>query len=74
MNRKYLDIYKVKEGDTLESIAINELGNKRHALEIAIINGIKESIPIKKELMLKIVKEGVYRTSKVKNFHSKSDS
>lgn len=57
---KHLDIYRVQKGDTLESIAIKELGDKRYALDIAVINGRKERTPLKPGLMLKIIKEGVY--------------
>ena len=57
---RYLDIYRVKKEDTLESIALKELGDKRHALEIAVMNGRKETTPIKPNLLLKIIKDGVY--------------
>ena len=58
---RYLDIYTVQKGDTLEDIALKELGDKRSALEIAVINGRKETTPIKPYLMLKIIKDGVYK-------------
>ena len=58
---RYLDIYKVQKGDTLEDIALKELGDKRHALEIAVINGRKETTPIKPDLILKIIKDGMYK-------------
>ncbi len=61
---KHLDIYRVQAGDTLESIAIKELGDKRHALEIAVINGRKENTPFKPNLILKIIKDGVYHQEK----------
>ncbi|MEE2987499.1 MAG: M48 family metalloprotease [Nitrospinota bacterium] len=57
---KYIDIYEIREGDTLESIAVKELGEKRHALEIAVLNGIKETTPLKKDDLLKIVKSGIF--------------
>jgi len=62
---RYLDIYKVQKGDTLEDIALKELGDKRYALEIAVINGRKETTPIKPNLMLKIIKDGVYKRDKL---------
>lgn len=61
---KYLDIYIVKKGDTLESIALKELGDKRYAFEIAVINGRKEATPIKQNLMLKIIKNGIFNQEK----------
>ena len=57
---KYIDIYSTQQGDTLESIAIKEKGDKRHALEIAVLNGIKESSYIKKDMLIKIIKNGAY--------------
>jgi len=57
---RYLDIYTVKKGDTLEGIAIKELGDKRYALEIAVINGRKETTKLDPGVMLKIVKDGIY--------------
>ena len=57
---QYLEIYTVQEGDTLESIAARELGDKRQALDIAILNGRKESALIKPGELLKLVRNGVY--------------
>lgn len=71
---KYLDIYTVQKGDTLEDIAIKELGDKRYALGIAVINGIKETAPIKPNLMLKIVKNGVYKRDKLIKISPNPDS
>ena len=61
---RYIDIYKVRKGDTLEDIALKELGDKRHALEIAVINGRKEISAVKPNLLLKIIKNGVYKRDK----------
>ena len=58
---QYLEIYTVQEGDTLESIAARELGDKRQALDIAILNGRKESALIKPGELLKLIKNGVYK-------------
>ncbi len=57
---QYLEIYTVQEGDTLENIALRKLGDKRHALDIAVINGRRESVPIKPGELLKLVRNGVY--------------
>jgi predicted Zn-dependent protease len=57
---KYLGIYKVKKGETLTSIALKLFNDDRHALEISIINGIKENSILTPGLMLKIIKNGVY--------------
>ena len=57
---QYLEIYTVQEGDTLENIATRKLGDKRYALDIAILNGRKESVAIKPGELLKLVRNGVY--------------
>ena len=62
---RYLQIYTIKKGDTLESIALKELGDKRHALEIAVTNGIKETAPLKPNSMIKIIKEGLRNQDKL---------
>ncbi|MDP7058498.1 MAG: M48 family metalloprotease [Nitrospinaceae bacterium] len=68
---KHLVIYRVQKGDTLESIAVKEMGDKRHALEIAVINGRKENTPLKPDISLKIIKEGSY--VKDKSLHLSPD-
>jgi predicted Zn-dependent protease len=57
---KYLEIYKVMEGDTLTSIALNLFNDDRSSLEISVINGIKENSILTPGLLLKIVRYGVY--------------
>ena len=57
---RYLDIYEVQKGDTLKSIAIDKLDDNRRALEIAVINGIKETAALKPGWVLKIARNGVY--------------
>ena len=71
--RKYLDVYRVQKGDTLEDIAIKELGDKRYALEIAVINGRKETTPLKPNSLLKIVKDGVHKRDKFLHLHPEPD-
>lgn len=61
---KYIDIYEVRERDTLESISAQILGDKRHALEIAVLNGRKEKDALKTGDLLKIVRDGKYEKSK----------
>ena len=72
--RKYLDVYRVQKGDTLEDIAIKELGDKRYALEIAVINGKKETTPLKSNSLLKIVKDGVHKRDKFLHLHPEPDN
>ena len=62
---RHLQIYIIKKGDTLENIALRELGDKRHALEIAVINGLKETAPLKPKSMIKIIKEGLKNQDKL---------
>jgi predicted Zn-dependent protease len=64
---KYLEVYTVGEGDTLESIAIKRLGDKRYALDIAILNGRRESDGIKTGELLKLVRDGVYEGARSAN-------
>jgi predicted Zn-dependent protease len=72
---QYLEIYTVEEGDTLENIAIKKLGDKRYALDIAVLNGRKESVAIKPGELLKLVRNGVYEgTQAVNAAHKLPDS
>ena len=57
---KYLEIYKVKKGDSLMSISLKLFNDDRHSLEISIINGIKENSSLIPGVMLKIIRNGVY--------------
>ena len=57
---KYLEIYKVKKGDSLMSISLKLFNDDRHSLEISIINGIKENSSLFPGVMLKIIRNGVY--------------
>ena len=57
---KHLDIYKVRKGDTLQSISNKLYKDSRHAYEIAVINGIKENVVPNQGVMLKIIRDGVY--------------
>ena len=64
---KYLEIYKIQEGDTLKSISKKFHNDSRLAYEIAVINGVKENIILKKGFLLKIIRDGVYDDEKVIN-------
>ncbi|MBI4382948.1 MAG: M48 family metalloprotease [Nitrospinae bacterium] len=61
---EYIDIYKVKSGDTFHGIAVNELGDKKRDLEIAVLNGMKETDPLVPGELLKLVKSGKYDKNK----------
>ncbi len=65
---KYLEIYKVKKGDTLSSIALNLFNDNRYSLEIATINGIKENSVLVPGLMVKVVRNGIYKKAKPINY------
>ena len=68
---KHLDIYKVRKGDTLQSISNKLYKDSRHAYEIAVINGIKENVVPNQGVMLKIIRDGVYIEDK--SIYLKSD-
>ena len=73
---QYIDIYKVKKGETFQSIAKKQLGDKRKDLEITVLNGKKESSqPIQGEL-IKIIRSGKFKKNKVLKLkpHSNLDS
>lgn len=62
---QYLDIYEVQHGDTFQSIAFKQLGDKRKDLEITVWNGRRESaVPVPGEL-IKLVKDGKYEKNKI---------
>ncbi len=62
---KYIDIYEVKKGDTFQSIAEKELGDKRKDLDISVLNGRRESSQPKPGELLKIVRNGKFKKNKV---------
>jgi predicted Zn-dependent protease len=69
---KYIDIYEVQEGDTFQSIAEKELGDKRKDLDISVMNGRKESSQPKPGELLKLVRKGKFKKDKF--LHIKPDS
>lgn len=61
---QYIDVYKVKLGDTFQSIAEKELGDSKLDLDISVLNGRRESSqPIPGEL-IKLIRDGTYRGDK----------
>ena len=62
---KYIDIYEVQKGDTFQSIAEKELGDKRKDLDISVMNGRKESSQPKAGELLKLVRSGKFKKDKI---------
>ncbi|GJL78168.1 MAG: hypothetical protein NPINA01_11570 [Nitrospinaceae bacterium] len=57
---QYIDIYEAQPGDTFQSIAEKELGDKQLDLDISVLNGRKESSqPVPGEL-IKLIRDGTY--------------
>ncbi len=68
----YIDIYEVKKGDTFQSIAEKELGSRRKDLDIAVLNGRKESSQPKPGELIKIVRSGKFKKDKILNLKPKA--
>ena len=66
---KYIDIYEVQKGDTFQSIALKELGDKRKDLDISVLNGRREASQPKPGELLKIARKG--KLKKDKKLHIK---
>jgi len=61
---QYIDIYQVQKGDTFQSIAEKELGDRKLDLDISVLNGRKESSqPIPGE-SIKLIRDGTYQGDK----------
>jgi predicted Zn-dependent protease len=60
----YIDIYEVQKGDTFQSIAEKEMGNRRKDLDITVMNGRKESSQPKPGDLLKLVHKGKFKKDK----------
>jgi predicted Zn-dependent protease len=60
----YIDIYEVQKGDTFQSIAEKEMGNRRKDLDITVMNGRKESSQPKPGELLKLVHKGKFKKDK----------
>jgi predicted Zn-dependent protease len=61
---QYIDVYRVRKGDTFQSIAEKELGDRKLDLDISVLNGRRESSqPIPGEL-LKLIRDGTYQGNK----------
>ena len=61
---KYVDIYEVKEGETFQSIAQKELGDKRKDLGLTVLNGRRESSQPKPGELIKIIRSGKFKKNK----------
>jgi predicted Zn-dependent protease len=68
----YIDIYEVKKGDTFQSIAEKELGDKRKDMDISVMNGRRESSQPKAGELMKIVRKGKFNKNKI--IHIKPDN
>ena len=62
---QYIDYYEVREGDTFQSIAAKELGDKRKDLDISVLNGRRESSQPEPGSLLKIVRKGKFKKNKI---------
>lgn len=69
---KYVDIYEVKKGDTFQSIAKKELGDKRKDLGLTVLNGRKESSQPNPGELLKIIRPGKFKKNKTLKLESYS--
>ena len=69
---KYIDIYEVQKGDTFQSIAEKEMGNRREDLDITVMNGRKESSQPKRGELLKLVRKGKFEKDKFLHIKPKS--
>jgi predicted Zn-dependent protease len=69
---KYIDIYEVQKGDSYQSIAAQELGDKRKDLDITVMNGRKESSQPKPGELLKLVRKGKFKKDKFLQLKSES--
>lgn len=67
---KYIDIYEVRKGDTFQSIAEKQLGDKRKDLDISVLNGRREASQPKPGELLKIVRNGKFKKVKTLNIKS----
>lgn len=69
---QYIDIYEVKKGDTFQSIAVKELGDKRKDLGLTVLNGRKESSQPEEGELIKIIRPGKLDKNKTLKLESYS--
>ncbi len=62
--KKHIDIYEVKAGDTLTSIAEQELEDETKDFEIAALNGMRMRDKLEAGEWLKVVREGEFKKEK----------
>jgi predicted Zn-dependent protease len=63
--KKHVDIYVVQPGDTFKSIAVQELGDEKEDLTIAVLNGKRLEDSIQAGELLKIVRPGPFDKDKI---------
>jgi len=69
---QFIDIYEVKKGDTFQSIAKKELGDKRKDLGLTVLNGRKESSQPNPGELIKIIRPGKFKKNKTLKLESYS--
>ena len=55
--KEFIDLYRVKEGDTFVSIAEQQLGDKKRAMDIAVLNNRRQREQLKPGEIIKLVRE-----------------
>lgn len=63
--KKHIDVYEIQPGDTFESIALNELGDEKEDLTIAVLNGMRLKDPLQPGELLKIIRPGPFPKEKI---------
>ncbi len=56
--KKHIDVYEVQPGDTFTSIALNELGDEKEDMMIALLNGMRLKDTLQPGQHLKLVRPG----------------
>ena len=62
----------MKKGDTFQSIAKKELGDKRKDLGLTVLNGRRESSQPKSGELIKIIRSGKFKKNKTLKLESYS--
>lgn len=55
--KEFVDLYTIKDGDTFDSIAEQELGSKKKVMDIAVLNNRRQFAHLKPGEIIKIVRE-----------------
>lgn len=56
-SKQFIDLYTSKEGDTFDSIAEQQLGNKNKAMEITVLNNRRQYDKLKPGEIIKLIRE-----------------